>query len=277
MIRALVPAKALGEAKGRLSSVLSDVERRKLALAMLEDVVRALKAVAAIESVSVVSPDSDVLGLAAKLDASPVAESANVRGLNQALARALSSMSPKPEALLIVLGDVPEATAGDIETLLAALPERGVAPCPSADRGTSAPAFRPPGVIAFRCGCPPAVNHQREAIEAGVAADRVRADALAQLVARAEGGGALRPAAGRGTGARALRPPDGITFRFGERASVNHKREAMAIGVPAEVVRIESLAHDVDSPEDLRRLLARPGETATHRLLAELGVEERLE
>ena len=114
MIRALVPAKALGEAKGRLSSVLSDVERRKLALAMLEDVVRALKAVAAIESVSVVSPDSDVLGLAAKLDASPVAESANVRGLNQALARALSSMSPKPEALLIVLGDVPEATAGDI-------------------------------------------------------------------------------------------------------------------------------------------------------------------
>lgn len=214
MIRALVPAKALGEAKGRLASVLSEAERRKLALAMLEDVVRALKAVAAIESVSVVSPDSDVLGLAAELDARPVAESANVRGLNQALARALSSMSPMPEALLIVLGDVPEATPGDIETLLAALPERGIALCPSADRGTSALASRPPEVI---------------------------------------------------------------TFRFGERSSVNHKREAMAIGVPAQVVQIESLSHDVDSPEDLRGLLARPGETATHRLLAELGVAERLE
>ncbi len=83
MIRALVPAKALGEAKGRLSAVLSETERRKLALAMLEDVVRALNAVAAIESVSVVSPDSEVLSLAAELDASPVAESANVRGLNQ--------------------------------------------------------------------------------------------------------------------------------------------------------------------------------------------------
>ena len=74
MIRALVPAKALGEAKGRLGSLLSEIERRKLALAMLEDVVRALKAVPAIESVSVVSPDSDVLSLAAELDASPVAE-----------------------------------------------------------------------------------------------------------------------------------------------------------------------------------------------------------
>jgi 2-phospho-L-lactate guanylyltransferase len=214
VIRALVPAKALGEAKGRLSSVLSEVERRQLALAMLEDVVRVLKAVAAIESVSVVSPDNDVLSLAAELDASPVAESANVRGLNQALARALSSMSPQPEALLIVLGDVPEATPGDVETLLAALPERGIALCPSADRGTSA---------------------------------------------------------------LALRPPDVIAFRFGDRSSVNHKREAMAIGVPTEVVQTESLSHDVDSPDDLRRLLARPGDTATHRLLAELGLAERLE
>ena len=214
MIRALVPAKALGEAKGRLSAVLSEVERRKLALAMLEDVVRALKAVPAIESVSVVSPDGDVLGLAAQLDARPVAESANVRGLNQALVRALSSMSPTPEALLIVLGDVPEVTAGDIETLLAVLPERGIALCPSADKGTSALAARPPDVIAWR---------------------------------------------------------------FGERSSVNHKREAMAIGVPTEILQIESLSHDVDSPEDLRGLLARPAETATHRLLAELGVAERLE
>ena len=56
-----------------------------------------------------------------------------------------------------------------------------------------------------------------------------------------------------------------------------HRREAAAIGVPAKVVKIESLSHDVDSPEDLRGLLSRPGETATHRMLAELGVVERLE
>ena len=105
----------------------------------------------------------------------------------------------------------------------------------------------------------------------------VAAECDGLLAALPERGIALCPSADRGTSALALRPPDVITFRFGERSSVNHKREAMAIGVPAEVVRIESLAHDVDSPEDLRRLLARPGETATHRLLAELGVEERLE
>jgi len=214
VIRALVPAKALGEAKGRLASVLSEIERRKLALAMLEDVVRTLKAVAAIERVSVVSPDAEVLSLAAELDASPVAESAHVRGLNRALARAVSAMSPAPDALLIVLGDVPEARPGDIETLLAALPERGIALCPSADKGT---------------------------------------------------------------GALALQPPDVIAFRFGEGSFLRHRREAAAIGVPAKVVAIESLSHDIDSPEDLRDLLARPGETVTHRLLAELGVAERLE
>ena len=214
MIRALVPAKALGEAKGRLSSVLSETDRRKLALAMLEDVVRALKGVSAIESVSVVSPDAEVLSLAAELDANPVAESANVRGLNQALARAVSAMSPPPDVLLIVLGDVPQVTPGDIERLLAALPERGIAICPSADKGTSA---------------------------------------------------------------MVLRPPDVIALRFGERSSVSHRREAMAIGVPAEVVQLQALALDVDSPEDLRELLARPAETATHRVLAELGIAEKLE
>ncbi len=61
MIAALVPAKSLDEAKGRLASILSEDERRRLALAMLEDLVRALQAVPRIDSISVVSPDAEVL------------------------------------------------------------------------------------------------------------------------------------------------------------------------------------------------------------------------
>ena len=213
MIRALVPAKTLGEAKGRLAAVLSELERRALALAMLEDVLRALRAVPAIDSISVVSPDDEVLSLAARLGANPVAESASVRGLNQALNRAVSAMSPPPNALLIVHGDVPEVTPADIEALLAALPERGIALCPSPDKGTSALALRPPGVIAFR---------------------------------------------------------------FGEKSSVMHRREAAARGVPAETVHLDSLSRDIDSLEDLRSLLSRPANSATHRTLAELGITERL-
>jgi 2-phospho-L-lactate guanylyltransferase len=213
VIRALVPAKTLGEAKGRLADALTEQERRRLALAMLEDVLRTLKAVPAIDSVHVVSPDDEVLSLAARLGAHPVAESATVRGLNQALNRALSAMSPAPEALLVVHGDLPEATPADIEALLAALPQRGIALCPSKDRGTSA---------------------------------------------------------------LALRPPDVIAFRFGERSSIMHKREAAARGVPCEIVRRESLSRDIDSIDDLRGLLARPAATATHRALAELGIADRL-
>ena len=50
MITAIVPAKALDQAKGRLAAILSEAERRELALAMLEDVVRALQSAPAIDA-----------------------------------------------------------------------------------------------------------------------------------------------------------------------------------------------------------------------------------
>lgn len=168
MISALVPAKTLGEAKGRLAKVLSLPERRQLALAMLEDVLTALRAVRSIEAVDVVSPDSDVSELAARLGANPIAESANVQGINQALRRAVSVMSPRPDALIVVPSDLPELTPADIEKVLEALPRRGVAAAPSKDGGTSALALRPPDVIEFCFGEDSFAEHRREAKEAGV-------------------------------------------------------------------------------------------------------------
>ena len=72
MIAALVPVKALDQAKGRLAALLSQEERRVLALAMLEDVLRALQAVPRVEHVAGVSPDTDVLARAEKLGAEPL-------------------------------------------------------------------------------------------------------------------------------------------------------------------------------------------------------------
>lgn len=209
MIAALVPAKALDQAKGRLAAVLGEDERRQLALAMLEDVVRALQAVAAIDSVAVVSPDADVRALASRLGAAVIEEPANVRGINQALNYVLEVMSPRPEALVVVLADVPEIDPADVASALGELPERGIVICPSHDKGTGLLAMRPPGVI---------------------------------------------------------------PFRFGPQSFSLHKREAAAQGLRAEVVRVESLARDIDSPDDLRALLGRPGDTATHRLLAQLDI-----
>lgn len=214
MIAALVPVKALDQAKGRLAVVLSREERRALALAMLEDVLRAVRTVPRVDHLAVVSPDADVLARAQELAAEPLSEPSRCRGVNQAVTHASAALSDAgADALLVVAADLPAAAPSDVEALLEALPERGVALVPTDDRGT---------------------------------------------------------------GAIALRPPDAIPFRFGDRSSVAHKREATAAGLPARVLRLPSLSLDVDDPNDLADLLARPAETATHRLLAEFGIAERL-
>jgi 2-phospho-L-lactate guanylyltransferase len=215
MIAALVPAKALDQAKGRLAAVLSEEQRRQLALAMLEDVLSALRAVPRLDLVAVVSPDSDVLALAEALGAQPIREPPSVRGINQALSHGLIQIRPRRiDALLVLLADVPAVRPTEIEAVLDALPTgRGAVLCPSAARGTSA---------------------------------------------------------------LALRPADVIPFRFGQHSFLAHRREAAARGVPARVLRIASLAADIDAPEDLLDLMSRPAETATHRLLGQLRLAERL-
>jgi len=215
VISALVPAKALDQAKGRLASLLSEEERRQLALAMLEDVVRALQAVPEIDSVTVISPDAEVLALARDLGATGLEEPAAVRGINQALSSGMeAAVEEGADTLLILLADVPAVTPGDVQSVLGQLPEgRGVAICPSSAKGTSM---------------------------------------------------------------LALRPPDAIPFRFGQNSFAAHRREVMARGIRATVSRIDAVAHDIDEPEDLRTLLAHPAETATHALLAKLGIAGRL-
>lgn len=214
MIAALVPAKALDQAKRRLAALLTEDERRQLALAMLEDVVKALQAVPEIDSVAVISPDAAVLDLARALEVEAIEEPPSVRGLNQALAHGLSVMPSRPDALLVVLADVPAVKPTDVKEVLDALaPDRGVVIAPSSAKGTSA---------------------------------------------------------------LALRPPDVIPFRFGEQSFQNHKREAAARKIEHTIVRNDALANDIDDPADLKRLLEHPAETATHRLLARLGVAGRL-
>lgn len=213
MITAIVPAKALDQAKGRLAAILSEPERRELALAMLEDVVRALQAVALIDDVVVVSPDVDVRALASNLGAAAIEEPGSVRGINQALSFALDSLSPPPDALVVMLADVPEIRPADVADTLGLLPERGLVICPSHDKGTGLLAMRPAGLI---------------------------------------------------------------PFRFGPLSFSLHKREAAAQKLPIEVVRADSISRDIDSPDDLRALLSRPGETATHRLLARLDIGARV-
>jgi 2-phospho-L-lactate guanylyltransferase len=66
----------------------------------------------------------------------------------------------------------------------------------------------------------------------------------------------LCPSHSGGTGALALRPPNGIPFRFGPRSFAAHRRAAAERGLPVAVVSRPGLALDIDRPEDLRAVLA---------------------
>ena len=61
---AILPVKALGRVKRRLSSVLPEAARQRLVLTMLEDVLAALAGVESIDCVIVVTPDTRVAALA---------------------------------------------------------------------------------------------------------------------------------------------------------------------------------------------------------------------
>ena len=89
-------------------------------------------------------------------------------------------------------------------------------------------------------------------------------------------GAVICPSRAEGTSALAIRPPDAMEFRFGVDSYAQHQREAAARGVPLETLRIDSLLNDVDEPEDLGYLITHAAETATHRLLADLRIVERL-
>jgi 2-phospho-L-lactate/phosphoenolpyruvate guanylyltransferase len=80
-------------------------------------------------------------------------------------------------------------------------------------------------------------------------------------------GSVLVPAAdGRGTNAAFRRPAALFPLRFGNDSFKPHLAAAQATGKPCVVMQSPGIAVDVDSPDDLQRLLAMPGNTRAQRL-----------
>jgi 2-phospho-L-lactate/phosphoenolpyruvate guanylyltransferase len=158
----LVPVKALAAAKGRLGPWLSPLERRLLAIAMFEDVVAALQAVAGLEAPVVVSPDREVWRRAEAIGGRVVEEPAGggeAGGLNAALALAAAGFADA-DALLVVAADLPLAAASRIERVLEAAAAAPVVVVPSHDGdGTNVLAWRDPRSFAPRFGPGSAARH----------------------------------------------------------------------------------------------------------------------
>ncbi len=160
-IAAIVPVKDFDRAKRRLAPVLSDAAREELVRAMLEDVLAALAAARRIEAVFVVGHDAALDGFGV-----PVIREAANRGYNEAVAVALADrrIGGLP-AVALVPGDLPLATADEIDRLAAPIEAPGLRIVPARDgQGTNGLLMAPPGVIATRFG-PGSFERHRAALE----------------------------------------------------------------------------------------------------------------
>ena len=206
MTAAIVPVKHLAAGKSRLAKALGRDGAERLALAMLEDVVAALRGVRGLDAIGVVTPDPAVAkaaehaGARALLGADP--------GLNEAIDRAARDLGESARnGTLVVLGDVAGARAADLEAMLVAL-ARAEAPCvvlaPARDGGTAALARKPHGAIPSRFGADSANAHRESARAAGIplvelqlaslAIDLDDEDALRAFLATPDGGECTRVA-----------------------------------------------------------------------------------
>ena len=142
-----IPVRSFDGAKSRLGAVLDAEERRDLVERLLRRTVAAALATPGVTEVIVVSPDPEVLGVAAAGGARPVEQRS--RGLNPSLQEARDAATG--DRLLIVPADLPGVTP---EALAHVLATGDAAGAPSVvlapdrhGRGTNALLLDPPDVI----------------------------------------------------------------------------------------------------------------------------------
>ena len=144
---AVVPVKSLSEAKRRLSTHLNPDERRRLVLAMLEDVLQALEHSTMFSEILVVSPDNSLQELVRKNHVVFVKQRGT--GLNAAIRQASRQLSIKSaSSMTTILADLPLVKAKDFRELREISEETPrIVLAPSLKGGTNIMARYPPGVI----------------------------------------------------------------------------------------------------------------------------------
>ncbi len=149
----LVPIKDLSNAKQRLSPVLTQAERTKLARAMAEDVFDALVPFASNPGVAIVSGDIWA-SQQAKARKFMIVLDTHQAGETAAIEMATSFCAGQGADFNIVFpADIPLITSDEVSAVLEAMPQRGCVIVPAADnRGTNAILRRPFDLIPLRFG-----------------------------------------------------------------------------------------------------------------------------
>lgn len=166
---ALVPVKRFDRAKSRLADVLPAEARAALAAAMLGDVLELLAEIEGIAGTLVVTADPAAAGLAAGHGAEILADR-HESGINEAVVQGLRSLTRLGAGgALVIPGDVPFATSGEIAAVLHGLAGQGAVLVPATrDGGTNAVAIAPAHRLAPCFGPGSFVRHLATAASAGL-------------------------------------------------------------------------------------------------------------
>jgi 2-phospho-L-lactate guanylyltransferase len=165
VIVALVPLKALSEAKSRLASVLGNTERRELVECLLAGTIRALRDSDVIDRIALISPEqllAQCFGVVWLPDAG---------GLNESLAAGVDwALAQSASGLLIVPADLPGITPADVRAIVSEAPNQsGICLTPTRDGGTGALFLRPPDTIRPQFGSDSFRRHRKTAQTQGAA------------------------------------------------------------------------------------------------------------
>lgn len=163
----ILPLKAFGKAKSRLSSILSIAERATIARLMAMDVLQALSAVPEAGRIVIAGQGAEHTRLAAQFHCDFV-EDDPALDVSENVARAARLPTvAHAETLFYLPADLPLLTARDIHALLAQNGE-GLTLCrASRDGGTNAMLATPPVAASFSFGSHSAGRHAAAARAAG--------------------------------------------------------------------------------------------------------------
>lgn len=169
-IAAIVPVASIEGAKTRLGESLDAEERRDLVERLLAATLGAALAVDRLADVLVVSPDRDVLTLAATAGARTLRQ--RTSGLNAGVAEARDDVVAGGAGAIVILPvDLPFITSGAVAELLAPLDDGSDRVVLVPDRhgtGTNALVLRPPDAIEFAFGIGSRAAHRSAAERADV-------------------------------------------------------------------------------------------------------------
>ncbi len=166
-VLAVLPVKSLDLAKTRLAPALSAIDRRRLMLAMVTDVLTALRRSEHVARVVVVTDDRDVRHRS-EAEGALVVSDESASSHSAAALRGIAASATPLDRVFLAPGDCPLLTEQDLATLLGR-PQPPVVIVP--DRhgdGTNALLLDPPDAIEPSFGVGSCARHEALAREAGL-------------------------------------------------------------------------------------------------------------